>query len=229
MSVKRIVDTGFWTDRKIEGFTAAERYCYLYLLTGPFTTQLGIYEASIRQMAFHLGYSDARVRALLEKFERDYRLIVRSQKTGEVAVLNFLKHSVVKGGYPVRDQLVKELRKVKDKSLIDTVFAHVEAAPSLNATVRSLIEEYRQNNGRLLFSYERAALKERTKEKNENDNDNENENENENDVSGVHSRSESHPDTNGAKREKKKNLFLKERKIDAEEEQAIRRMMDKIL
>ena len=67
MSVKRVVNIAFWTDWKIEGFSAAERYFYLYLLTGPCSTQLGIYETSIRQMAFHLGYTEARVRALLEK------------------------------------------------------------------------------------------------------------------------------------------------------------------
>lgn len=228
MGIKRIVDTAFWTDRKIENFTADERYFYLYLLTGPFTTQLGIYEASLRHMAFHLGYGDSQVRALLEKFERDYGLILWSGKTGEVAVLNFLKHSVVKGGYPVRDQLVKELRRVKDKSLIDRVFAHVEGAPNLNATVRALIEEYRQTGGDLCFSYERGA-KERTKEKNEKENENDNDNENENDVSGVQSLRESTPDTGGKKREKKKNLFFKERKLDPEEEQAVLRMMERIL
>ena len=223
MSVKRVVNIAFWTDWKIEGFSAAERYFYLYLLTGPCSTQLGIYETSIRQMAFHLGYTEARVRALLEKFEREHKLIVRSEKTGEVAILNFLKHSVVKGGTPVRDLLVKELRHVKDKSLIDRVFAHVEAAPSLNGTVREVIAEYRQEQGRLLFSCEKGA-KERTKEKNENDNDNENEN----DRSGYDSLDESRPDQKPAAREKK-NSFLKQRNMDAEEEQAILRMMNQIL
>ena len=44
MAIKRLVDTSFWTDGKVDEFTPEDKYFMLYLLTNPFSTQLGIYE-----------------------------------------------------------------------------------------------------------------------------------------------------------------------------------------
>ena len=57
MGIKRLVDTSLWTDGKVDEFTPEDKYFMLYLLTNPFTTQLGIYELSIKQAAFQMGYS----------------------------------------------------------------------------------------------------------------------------------------------------------------------------
>ena len=52
MGIKRVIDVTFWTDAKTDEFSAEDRYFYLYLLTNPQSTQLGIYELSIKQAAF---------------------------------------------------------------------------------------------------------------------------------------------------------------------------------
>ena len=57
MGVKRIVDVSFWTDGKVDDFSPEDKYFMLYLLTNPFTRQLGIYEISVKQAAFQMGYS----------------------------------------------------------------------------------------------------------------------------------------------------------------------------
>ena len=49
MGIKRIVDVSFWTDGKVDEFSPEDKYFMLYLLTNPFSKQLGIYEISIRQ------------------------------------------------------------------------------------------------------------------------------------------------------------------------------------
>ena len=69
MGIKRIVDTSFWTDGKVDEFSPEDKYFMLYLLTNPFSTQLGIYEISIKQVAFQLGYSMDAVKVLLERFD----------------------------------------------------------------------------------------------------------------------------------------------------------------
>lgn len=167
MAVKRIVDVSFWTDGKVDEFFSPEdKYFMLYLLTNPFTTQLGIYEISIGQVAYQLGYSKEAVKVLLERFEGKYEIILYSKETNEVAVKNFLRHSIIKGGAPVRDCLIKELKSVKNRALIDWVFSNIKGYENLNETVKNIISEYEEKNGVLYYS-----------------NDKQNDNDNENDVS----------------------------------------------
>ena len=166
MGIKRIVDTSFWTDGKVDEFSPEDKYFMLYLLTNPFSTQLGIYEISIKQVAFQLGYSMDAVNVLIERFETKYGIIAYSPDTKEIAIKNFLRHSIIKGGAPVRDCLIKEIKRVKDRSLIAQVFAHIKDSEDLNETVRKIIDEYEEKNGALNYSNEKH-----------NDNDNENENE----------------------------------------------------
>ena len=146
MGIKRIVDTSFWTDRKVDEFSPEDKYFMLYLLTNPFSRQLGIYEISIRQVAFQLGYSEDSVRALLERFENKYGMLLYSRETSEIAILNFLRHSVMKGGKPVEDCIRQDLEKVKNKRLIDEVFLHLYGRDGLNVTVKKIIDEYINEN-----------------------------------------------------------------------------------
>ena len=170
MGIKRIVDTSFWTDGKVDDFSPEDKYFLLYLLTNPFTTQLGIYEISVKQVAFQLGYSVETVRVLIDRFETKYKMIWFSPSTNEIAIKNFLRHSIMKGGAPVRDCLIKEIKKVKNRDLVVRVFAHLKGREALNETVKQIISEYEEKNGTLHYS-------------NEKKNDNGNDNENDNDVS----------------------------------------------
>lgn len=166
MGIKRIVDTSFWTDGKVDDFSPEDKYFMLYLLTNPFSTQLGIYEISIKQVAFQMGYSMDSVKVLVDRFENKYGVIIFSPNTSEIAIKNFLRHSIIKGGAPVRDCLIKEMKGVKNKELIARVFAHIKDCEELNETVKNIIAEYEEKNGALSYS-------------NEKQNDNENENDNE--------------------------------------------------
>ena len=156
MGIKRVVDTSFWTDGKVDGFSPEDKYFMLYLLTNPFSRQLGIFEISKRQAAFQLGYSEESVKVLLDRFENKYGIIIYSEEkdsgTCEIAILNFLRHSIIKGGAPVRDLLIRELKQVKNKDMITKVFAHIKGYEGLNATVKEIITEYEKKNGELRYS-----------------------------------------------------------------------------
>lgn len=137
MAIKRIVSTEFWTDKKVvDQFSPEDKLFFLYLLTNPHTTQLGIYPFVTKIAAFEIGYSSESVAALIERFEK-YGIIKFSQKTNEIAVKNYLKHSIVKGGTPVYDLLVKEAGLVKDKSLLSFVLS--ANGDTLNETVRKFV------------------------------------------------------------------------------------------
>ena len=169
MSVKRIVDTSFWNDEKVvEKFTPEDRYFMLYLLTNPHSTQLGVYQITKRHMAFELGYSSEAVTALIDRFENRYGIIKYSTETSEVAIKNYLKYSIVKGGKPVEDLLIKELALVKDKSLLRYVYDNIHDCETLNETIKGFLP-------RLIGEKEKVPQKEKDFFKNEcvNDNDNE--------------------------------------------------------
>lgn len=175
MGIKRIVDVQFWNDDKVlEFFSPEDKLFMLYLMTNPHTTQLGVYPINKKHMSFELGYTIDVINVLLDRFENKYEMIKYSNKTKEIAIKNYLKHSIIKGGAPVRDCLIKELKQVKDRELINYVFGNIKGDNTLNVTVTNLIEEYEQENGELSY----CNAKEKSNKK-ENDINNENENDNE--------------------------------------------------
>ena len=173
MGIKRVVDTEIWTDDKVENFTPEEKYFWVYLLTNPFTKQLGIYKITKKQMSFQLGYDTETITKLLDRFENEHKLIKYIEN--EVAIRNYLKHSIVKGGKPVEDCLTADLRMVKHKSLIKWVFGSLNQ-DDVNETVKNVIE------------YWMAQEKESTKEKELYDNDNDNDNDNDSIVATIRGR-----------------------------------------
>ena len=159
--INRVVSTSFWEDEKIvNDFSPEDKYFYLYLITNPHTSQLGVYKLVPKTAAFELGYSKEAVMVLLDRFENKYDMIRYNKETCEVAIKNYLKHSVVKGGKPVMDCLIKEESRVEDKTLLEYVYDNNIYKDNLNITVK----DYLIHLGNLL-------------NKNINDNDNDNDNE----------------------------------------------------
>ena len=142
MGIKRLVDTDLWTDEKVEEFTPEEKYFWVYLLTNPYTKQLGIYHITKKQMAFQLGYDVDTVSKLLDRFENKHQLI--KYIDNEIAIFNFLKRSILKGGKPVEDCLKADLKNVKHKELIEAVFDHLQNE-NLNETVMKVISNYKND------------------------------------------------------------------------------------
>lgn len=147
MGIKRIVDTSFWTDDKVmDKFSPEDKLFMLYLMTNPHTTQLGIYQINLKYMALELGYSQDTIRVLLDRFETKYKIIKYSYKTQEIAIKNYLKYSIVKGGKPVEDCLIKEIKLVKDKSLLGYIYKNIFDYENLNQTVDKIIHLLNQND-----------------------------------------------------------------------------------
>lgn len=174
MGIKRVVDVNFWNDDKVvELFSPEDKYFMLYIITNPHTTQLGIYGINVKIMAFELGYSPEAVSILLERFEKKYNIIKYDTNTKEIAIKNYLKHSIIKGGAPVRDCLIKEIKQVKSKELLKYVFTNLKQSNSINETVINLIKEYEKENGEIKYSNEKEKRNKKEINNNENENDNE--------------------------------------------------------
>ena len=115
----RLVYTDFWEDPKVmEEMTPEDRYFYLYLLTNPNTNMLGIYQITKKQMAFELGYSPESINSLLDRFENHHKLVRYNQETRELLVKKYAKYNLNKGGKPIIDCIKKELKGIKDTSML---------------------------------------------------------------------------------------------------------------
>jgi len=173
MGIRRVVNTDFWKDDIVaEQYSAEDRYFMLYLLTNPNTKQCGIYHLPIRTMSFELGYTQDATKSIVDRFEKKYKNIIYSKETNEIAILNFLKHSIIKGGKPVEDCIRKELGQVKNKCLIAEVYKH------LLKFMDEQIEYKLKANGTSMYVGIKNVFNEFIKEddiKNDNDNDNDNE------------------------------------------------------
>lgn len=162
--IKRIVSTGFWEDKKVtDEFSVEDRYFMLYLLTNPHTSQLGIYELSISTMSNETGYNRDVVKVLLDRFQNKYDVIRYSFVTGEIAIKNYLKHSIIKGGKPVYDCLLKEAKMVDDRSLLSYIYNSLSNKQIDNITVIDFLN----------YIEKEISNKEINNNNNNNDNDNE--------------------------------------------------------
>ena len=126
MSLKRVVDTRFWNQVDVmERYSSQGKLFALYLMTCPRSTQLGIYSLPKRVIAFDMSLDDAQVGQLLARFQDDYQVIAYSDQTQEVAILDFLTYSLVKGGQPVERLLRNQAEDVRDSQLLVKVFQHL--------------------------------------------------------------------------------------------------------
>ena len=109
----------------MERYSSQDKLFALYLMTCPRSTQLGIYSLPKRVIAFDMSLDDDQVGQLLARFQDDYQVIAYSDQTQEVAILDFLTYSLVKGGQPVERLLRNQAEDVRDSQLLVKVFQHL--------------------------------------------------------------------------------------------------------
>jgi len=146
MAKFRQIQTNFWSNTYIqEEMTAEDKYFYLYLMTNEFTTQIGIYPITKKQMAFDLGYSLESVQALLQRFETFHKLIKYDTETREIILLKWAENNLNIGGKPVQDLIKKEISQVKNKEFLFLMFENCPEN-SLKTFIASLLSENKKEN-----------------------------------------------------------------------------------
>nr|WP_263326286.1 DnaD domain protein [Neobacillus sp. Marseille-Q6967] len=157
MAKYRMVRTDFWKNPIVsEEMTPEDKYFYLYLLTNPHTTQIGIYKITKKQMAFDLGYSIESVHSLMERFIEHHKVIRYNPETRELAIKNWGKNNLHKGGKPVMDCIFSELKDVEDPSLIQYVSESI-----LKEDIRNLYQSFCEQ--------ERVVIAKENRDQDEND------------------------------------------------------------
>lgn len=142
MAKYRMVRTDFWKNPVVsEEMTPEDKYFFLYLLTNPHTTQIGIYRITKKEMAFDMGYSIETIHALMDRFINHHQMVQYNPKTREIAIKNWGKYNLNKGGKPVMDCILSELQEVEDLSLIEYVAENID-----RPDVLSLYQSYYENH-----------------------------------------------------------------------------------
>lgn len=127
MATFRKIYTKFWQDGKvIEELTPEDKLFFMYLLTNPATTQIGIYQITKKQISFELGYSIESINSLMERFENHHKLIKYNPHTREMAVKHWGRYNLDRGGKPMIDCIKKELSSVADISLVEYISKNIK-------------------------------------------------------------------------------------------------------
>lgn len=142
MALYRMIRCDFWEDLEVfDEMTIEDRYFYLYLLTNFKTTQIGIYRISKKKISTETDLSIEKVHSLVDRFVNHHKLIRYNPVTREVAIRNWGKHNLNKGGKPMMDCIKSELKQVIDMSLIPFISEAIE-----KKEMRSLYDDYYHEN-----------------------------------------------------------------------------------
>ena len=128
MALYRHVYLKFWKDDKVmELFSVEEKLLFLFLLTNPNTTQIGVYKILPTEIAFMTGFEEEEVSIMLELFEKEYKLIKYNKLTHEIAIVHWARYNLNKaGGKPMMDCISSELSRVEDVSLLQVILSHMK-------------------------------------------------------------------------------------------------------
>ena len=160
MAIFRHIQTAFWKDPKIiEDMTPEDRLFFLYILTNPSTTQIGVYNITKKQMAFELGYSIEVINSLMHRFENQHNVIRYNEETREICIINWGKYNLNKGGKPIIDCVKKEVSQVKDKSLLKLIADKTE-----KHEIKDIFIQAYDNNDTSTIGVQKEEEKEKQKE-----------------------------------------------------------------
>lgn len=109
----RVVNTKFWTDPYTENLDPSEKLLFLYFLTSPLSNIAGVYEVTIKRIAFETGFDKDMVLKILKRFEDDGKLYYVE---GYICIKNFidnqrLNDNMEKGVSLIMDALPERVSK----------------------------------------------------------------------------------------------------------------------
>lgn len=113
MAKQRIVNTRFWDDAYIALLSPNEKLLFLYLLTSSLTNISGVYELSLKRVAFDVGLTVQEVESTIAKLQDDGKLVYEN---GWIAIVRFAKYQTVNP--KVRTGMLLELMRAPD-SLVE--------------------------------------------------------------------------------------------------------------
>jgi hypothetical protein len=122
-ALSRPVPTNFWIRPDInEEYTLDDKLLYIYLITNEHFQQHAIYRLSKNMMRVELGMDKDRFNQAFNNLENKFRAIKYSEKTKEVAILDYYSFGILKGGKPLNDCFENLGKKVDDFTLLKAIY-----------------------------------------------------------------------------------------------------------
>lgn len=110
-----MITVDFWSDAwVVEQLDPSERLVYLYLLTHPKRNWAGLFEFSLREASFHIGFEKDVIDKILNRFEKAKKI---ARSGHYVLLLNFIKHQKINPNIEVHIQ--KILGEVPESVMAD--------------------------------------------------------------------------------------------------------------
>lgn len=156
----RYINTAMWKDPWFVELRLSEQHLFIYLITNPQTNMLGVYEMSLREMAFDTGIDQEEIKRIFrDRFTADGKSFY---ELGFVVMPNWLKHQQPNGN---------QLKNIKDvfnslpewlrENILDSqskMFIHFESLLERSKAFESLslkekkikeikIKEYKKSGG----------------------------------------------------------------------------------
>ena len=143
MSKQRYINTKFWDDTYIINLDPIEKLLFLYFLTTPLTNVSGIYEISLKRIAFDTGIDSEMIEKILKRFEKDNKMIYRD---GWLCIINFIKNQSLNPS--VIEGIKRELESVPKSKLKEftTACDSLRQEGTLNLTKPNLTKGNKTNS-----------------------------------------------------------------------------------
>lgn len=114
MDVKRCINVRMWSDSWFEGLPPDFKLVWVYLLTNEYTNMLGVYELSLKRIAYDTGLDKETLSKAFEGFAKDSKAFYLFDKW--VVLPNFLKNqalnpNMLKSAMQIYRNLPKELKE----------------------------------------------------------------------------------------------------------------------
>lgn len=130
MAVLRSVNTKFWTDPYVQELEPLEKLLFLYFLTNPLANLAGVYEISVKQIAFDTDLTRERILKTIEKFTGDRKAIYVD---GYIILPNHAKHQKLNDSMRINiNRTISDLPKSVSGALQGIETPGIQPAPSLS-------------------------------------------------------------------------------------------------
>lgn len=115
MDVKRCINVRMWSDSWFEALPPDFKLVWVYLLTNEYTNMLGVYELSLKRIAYDTGLEKETLSKAFEGFAKDSKAFYLFDKW--VVLPNFLKNqslnpNMLKSAMQIYRNLPKELKEI---------------------------------------------------------------------------------------------------------------------
>jgi hypothetical protein len=146
MARQRYISTAIWDDEWIQTLSLTEKALFFYFLTNPLTNIAGVYKITDRRIAFDTGLSENEVKIIVEKFEKNKKVV----RFNEFIILrNAPKHqkwqthkNIEKGIIAILENLPPEifklLKKIGYAYPMDSLLDPIESLPNPSEAIESL-------------------------------------------------------------------------------------------